>query len=57
MDDRMKSPHVIRSRLTSALVLLASVGVAGRASAVVPYKGTLIPLDRWQYRTTAIRDN
>lgn len=28
----------------------------GRASAVVPYKGTLIPLDRWQYRTTAVRD-
>lgn len=29
----------------------------GRAAAVVPYKGTLLPLDRWQYRTTAVRDN
>lgn len=29
----------------------------GRGSAIVPYKGTLIPLDRWQYRTTAVRDN
>lgn len=29
----------------------------GRAAAVVPYKGTLIPLDRWQYRTTPVRDN
>jgi hypothetical protein len=27
----------------------------GRANNTVPYTGTLIPLDRWQYRTTAIR--
>jgi hypothetical protein len=28
----------------------------GRGAAVTPYKGTLIPLDRWQYRTAAARD-
>jgi len=28
----------------------------GRAAAVVPFKGPLIPLDRWQHRTTAVRE-
>ncbi len=30
--------------------------VPGRASAMVPYKGTLIPLDRWKYRTAEVRN-
>ncbi|MGD9720757.1 MAG: hypothetical protein AB7O59_13790 [Pirellulales bacterium] len=30
--------------------------VPGRASSLVPFKGTMIPLDRWQFRTTAIRN-
>ncbi len=30
--------------------------VPGRAAALVPFKGTLVPLDRWQFRTTAIRN-
>ncbi|MBI3838607.1 MAG: hypothetical protein HY288_11830 [Planctomycetia bacterium] len=30
--------------------------VPGRASSPIPFKGTLIPLDRWPYRTTAIRN-
>jgi hypothetical protein len=38
------------------LVAYGAPWVQGRASAMVPFKGTLIPLDRWQYRTTAIRN-
>ena len=30
--------------------------VPGRAASMVPFKGTLVPLDRWQFRTTAIRN-
>lgn len=30
--------------------------VPGRAASMVPFRGTLIPLDRWQFRTTAIRN-
>jgi hypothetical protein len=31
--------------------------VTGRHSSPVPLRETFIPLDRWQFRTTAIRDN
>jgi len=31
--------------------------VTGRHTSPVPLRETLIPLDRWQFRTTAIRDN
>jgi hypothetical protein len=41
----MKSPRIICSRLASALLLLASVGVAGRASAVVVPGGGKASLD------------
>lgn len=30
--------------------------VSGRASGMMPVTTTLIPLDKWQFRTTAIRD-
>jgi hypothetical protein len=30
--------------------------VPGRAAAMVPFRGTVVPLDRWQYRTTAVRN-
>ena len=30
--------------------------VPGRASSPIPFKGSLVPLDRWSYRTTAIRN-
>lgn len=30
--------------------------VRGRASSLVPFKGKLVLLDRWQFRTTAIRN-
>ena len=30
--------------------------VPGRASSLVPFKDTLIPLDKWQFREVAIRN-
>jgi hypothetical protein len=41
---------------TGQLVAYGVPWVPGRASSMVPYKGTIIPLDRWQFRTTAIRN-
>lgn len=59
---------VASGQLGRALVYVAEVNsgqlvaygvpwLPGRAAAVLPYKGTLIALDRWQYRTTPIRSN
>ena len=30
--------------------------VSGRANGMVPVTSTLVPLDRWQYRTTPVRN-
>jgi hypothetical protein len=30
--------------------------VPGRSASLVPFRGTLIPLDRWEFRSTAIRN-
>lgn len=41
---------------TGQVVVYGMPWVPGRASSMVPFKGGLIPLDRWQYRTTPIRN-
>mgnify|MGYP006908209070 FL=1 len=41
---------------TGQLVAYGIPWVPGRAASLVPFKGTLVPLDRWQFRTTAIRE-
>jgi hypothetical protein len=38
------------------LVVYGIPWIQGRASGTVPIKTTLIPLDRWQFRSTPIRD-
>ena len=41
---------------TGQMVAYGVPWVPGRASSPIQVKATLIPLDRWQYRTTAIRN-
>ena len=41
---------------TGQIVAYGVPWVPGRASSMVPFNGTIIPLDRWQFRTTAIRN-
>jgi hypothetical protein len=45
------------AEVTSGQVVAYGVPwVPGRASGAMPIKATLLPLDRWQFRTTAIRN-
>ncbi len=59
--------NVAAGQLASSVVYVAEVttgqmvayGIpwqSGRASGVVPVKAALVPLDRWQFRTTPIRN-
>jgi hypothetical protein len=41
---------------TGQIVAYGVPWVPGRASSLVPFKGTLIPLDKWQFREVAIRN-
>jgi hypothetical protein len=41
---------------TGQLVVYGIPWIQGRASGAMPIKRTLVPLDRWQFRTTAIRN-
>jgi hypothetical protein len=44
------------AEVTSGQVMVYGIPwVPGRANSAVPIKATLVPLDRWQFRTTAIR--
>jgi hypothetical protein len=54
---QLGSAVVYVAEVTSGqLVVYGVPWVSGRASSPIPFKGTLVPLDRWPYRTTAIRN-
>jgi len=50
-----RSVVYVAEATTGQMVAYGVPWLPGRAVAALPYKGTLVPLDRWQFRTTAVR--
>ncbi len=51
-----RSVVYVAETTTGQIVAYGVPWLPGRASSPIPFKGSLIPLDRWQFRTTAIRN-
>jgi hypothetical protein len=51
-----RSVIYVAETTSGQLVAYGIPWLPGRAAAAIPFRGSLVPLDRWQYRTTAIRN-